>query len=77
MNETEKILVLDRGGMELIYPGEWSAHPEPTGVVVLQDPDKSLRLASQLPMSRGRSRRPIVLPCTTKSRRSECTTAFS
>ena len=44
MSQPEKILVLDRGGMELIYPGEWSVHPEPTGVVALQNPDKSVRL---------------------------------
>jgi hypothetical protein len=63
MNETEKILVLDRGGMELIYPGEWSAHPEPTGVVVLQDPDKSLRLEVLFGrLSRDESAEATLLP---------------
>ncbi len=63
MSETEKILVLDRGGMELIYPGQWSVHPEPTGVLALQDPNKSVRLKVLFGrLSRDESTESALLP---------------
>ena len=40
----EKIIVLDRGNLEFLYPGDWNIAKAPAGYVVLSDPSESCRL---------------------------------
>jgi len=44
MASAEKVIVLDRGNVELLYPGDWSVKPDPGGFVVLTDPTDSCKL---------------------------------
>ena len=32
----EKVLILDRGNVELLFPGDWSFQPDPQGFAVLK-----------------------------------------
>ncbi len=40
----EKVLILDRGNVELLFPGDWSFQPDPEGFAVLKDPGDAARL---------------------------------
>ena len=40
----EKVIVLDRGNVEFLYPGDWVVGPAPQGYLVLTDPTESCRI---------------------------------
>jgi hypothetical protein len=40
----EKILVLDRGAVELAYPRDWTVEPDPAGHLAIEDPTDSCKL---------------------------------
>jgi hypothetical protein len=40
----EKVMILDRGHVELLFPRDWSFRPDPEGFAVLKDPGDSARL---------------------------------
>ena len=63
MAQEEKILVLDRGSLEFIYPGDWSVHPEPTGCLTLCNPTQDCRLDVLFGrLSRAQSGEPSLVP---------------
>lgn len=41
---TEKVVVLDRGNIEFLYPGDWSIAASKEGYLTLSDPSESCRL---------------------------------
>ena len=40
----EKVIVLDRGNLEFLYPDDWVVGPAPQGYLVLTDPTESCRI---------------------------------
>jgi hypothetical protein len=42
--QDEKILILDRGNVELAYPRDWLVTPDPEGFMIVKDPPDSARL---------------------------------
>lgn len=50
----EKIVILDRGHLELAYPTDWECRPDPAGHMVLRDAADACRLeVSYLPVPAG------------------------
>ena len=41
---TEKVIVVDRGNVEFLYPGDWGISRGPHGAITLSDPTQACRL---------------------------------